>query len=114
MKKYDMSKIMKRAWEFVKNVGETISSGLKKAWKEAKEFMSKEKFEGNSTLKINDAEYTFNLWEKYGKKRIYIGYKGNKAFGYYDLISQKAIGTSVKNYRIERLMDEFKNYFIYA
>ena len=36
MKKYNLSKIMKRAWELVKKAGMTISSGLKKAWKEAK------------------------------------------------------------------------------
>ncbi len=36
MKKYNLSNIMKRAWELVKKAGETISSGLKKAWKEAK------------------------------------------------------------------------------
>ena len=36
MKKYNLSKIMKRAWELGKKAGMTISSGLKKAWKEAK------------------------------------------------------------------------------
>lgn len=36
MKKYNLSTIMKRAWELVKKAGMTISSGLKKAWKEAK------------------------------------------------------------------------------
>lgn len=36
MKKYNLSKIMKRAWELVKNFGATISKGLKKAWQEAK------------------------------------------------------------------------------
>ena len=36
MKKYNLSNIMKRAWELVKNFGETLSSALKKAWKEAK------------------------------------------------------------------------------
>ena len=36
MKKYNLSKIMKRAWELVKKSAMTISSGLKKAWKEAK------------------------------------------------------------------------------
>lgn len=36
MKKYNLSKIMKRAWELVKKAGMTISSGLKKAWEEAK------------------------------------------------------------------------------
>lgn len=37
MKKYNLSKIMKRAWELVKGFGFAISEGLKKAWKEAKE-----------------------------------------------------------------------------
>lgn len=46
MKKYNMSKIMRRAWELVKTVGTTISEGLKKAWKEAKE-MVEIKLEGS-------------------------------------------------------------------
>ncbi len=37
MKKYNLSNIMRRAWELVKKMGMTISSGLKKAWKESKE-----------------------------------------------------------------------------
>lgn len=36
MKKYNLSKIMKRAWELVKKSAMTISSGLKKAWEEVK------------------------------------------------------------------------------
>lgn len=36
MRKYNLSNIMKRAWELVKKAGMTISSGLKKAWEEAK------------------------------------------------------------------------------
>lgn len=36
MKKFDLSKIMRRAWELVKKAGLTISSGLKEAWKEAR------------------------------------------------------------------------------
>lgn len=36
MKKYNLSKIMKRAWELVKKAGLSISEGLKKAWMEAK------------------------------------------------------------------------------
>ncbi len=36
MKKYDLSKIMKRAWEYVRRFKMTISSGLKRAWMEAK------------------------------------------------------------------------------
>lgn len=41
MKKYNLSKIMKRAWEMVKTAGFGISEALKKAWKEAKETMMK-------------------------------------------------------------------------
>lgn len=36
MKKYNLSKIMKRAWEFVKKVAMTMSTALKQAWAEAK------------------------------------------------------------------------------
>lgn len=37
MKRYNLSSIMRRAWQLVKKAGMTISCGLKKAWKEAKE-----------------------------------------------------------------------------
>ena len=40
MKKYNLSKIMKRAWRLVKEAGMTISSALKKAWKEAKNMLN--------------------------------------------------------------------------
>ena len=43
MKKYDLSKIMKRAWELVKKAGLTISEGLRKAWAEAKNMAKKVK-----------------------------------------------------------------------
>lgn len=36
MKKYNLSGIMKRAWEMVKKLGFGISEALKKSWKEAK------------------------------------------------------------------------------
>lgn len=42
MKKYNLSKIMKRAWDLVKKAGMSISSGLKKAWMEAKTNMDLE------------------------------------------------------------------------
>lgn len=41
MKKYNLSKIMKRAWELVKKIGATISEALKRARKEAKDMMEK-------------------------------------------------------------------------
>lgn len=36
MKKYNLSNIMKKAWELVKKAGLNISSALKKSWEEAK------------------------------------------------------------------------------
>lgn len=35
MKKYDLKKIMTRAWELVKKVGCGIAEALRKSWKEA-------------------------------------------------------------------------------
>ena len=79
MTKYNLSAIMKRAWELVKKAGMTISAGLKKAWKEAKEAMeslhSKVIAELNSLINkaadVYDYEIREKLWEKYGKSRTY-------------------------------------------
>lgn len=68
MKKYNLSNIMKRAWELVKKEGMTISDGLKKAWKEAK-MPSKEQV----IEKL--VEMGANRWTKYGKDRIYFNTK---------------------------------------
>lgn len=79
MKKYNLSTIMKRAWELVKKAGMTISSGLKKAWKEAKEM--EETLREKVVAEIKDLianasdvynyEISENVWEKYGKSRTY-------------------------------------------
>ena len=63
MKKYNLSKIMKRAWELVKKAGMTISSGLKKSWEEAKMTISKiVKFNvtGNETFTVDTATGEFS------------------------------------------------------
>lgn len=56
MKKYNLSKIMKRAWTFVRELSLGISSALKKAWREAKN-MNKEivtfNVSGNDTFTVN-------------------------------------------------------------
>lgn len=59
MKKYNLSNIMKRAWELVKKVGMTISSGLKKAWKEAKKMSEIAKLKG-TPRQIKWAEHIRN------------------------------------------------------
>lgn len=42
--KYDLSKIMKRAWFLVKRYGTKMSSALKEAWHEAKKAVKKASF----------------------------------------------------------------------
>lgn len=97
MKKYNLSKIMKRAWELVKKAGMTISAGLKKAWKEAKnmEETLREKVlkEAESLIAaaadVYDYEIVENIWEKYGKSRTYFKIietrKNSKRYASYDL-----------------------------
>lgn len=124
MKKYNLSNIMKRAWELVKKAGMTISSGLKRSWKEAKEVAEKIKFEGSvKVAKIlngktnmyvgtefdSDSNYfTFNLWEKGGKRRIYINDYNRRSVGYIDLNNGNALETSFSKGEVI----ETANYFI--
>lgn len=110
MKKYNLSNIMKRAWELVKKAGMTISAGLKKAWKEVKEIMEKIKFErsakvakiinGKHSMYVgtefdSDSNYfTFNLWERGSLRRIYINDYHRRSVGYIDLNNNNALETS--------------------
>lgn len=113
MKKYNLSKIMKRAWELVKKVGMTISSGLKKAWEEAKN-MEENLIE---TLKSNLEEMAYSCdyihagikrdvvakeWSKNGNKRTYLNincysmagnYKGQYKCGYVDMVTGEYVVT---------------------
>lgn len=111
MKKYNLSNIMKRAWELVKKLGMTISSGLKKAWQEAKEMKENlvEELKANlEEMAYND--YHINLgtdrqaqskvWEKNGQKREYLTitcftgngrFKGAYKCGYVDLVTNEYV-----------------------
>lgn len=84
MKKYNLSKIMKDAWNLFREKFGSFADCLRKAWAIAK-VPVKKPFDGSVT--INGFE--FNLWENYGKRRIYINnYSGsNKSNrgGYIDL-----------------------------
>ena len=59
MKKYNLKKIMKRAWELVRGMRMTISSALKKAWKEAKMEVAKE------TKNVVIAHFERYNWRRY-------------------------------------------------
>lgn len=91
MKKYNMSKIMNRAWELVKKMGMTISAGLKKAWKEAKAMVEKKKIE--QRVKILKPGYPdcadsnflfFNRYQKNGKNRIYVNDYKRRTIGFFE------------------------------
>lgn len=78
MKKYNLSNIMKRAWEMVKRAGMTISEGLKKAWKEAKCMKQQLINKLNEIVdekNSHDNGYHYKAvvsnWENYGKSRTY-------------------------------------------
>lgn len=61
MKKYNLSKIMKRAWELVKHFGFAISDGLRKAWKEAKSMLRTVKNTCADRDKLRDAGYGYTI-----------------------------------------------------
>lgn len=127
MKKYNLSKIMKRAWELVRKASMTISSGLKKAWKEAKEMIKFEKIakvaiidkngETNpniGTTRDDDSNYlTFKLWEKNGRKRIYANDYKRRSVGYIDcnaenqIVSEYSYGDNVETMKWFRANYEF-------
>lgn len=111
MKKYNLSNIMKRAWELVKKAGMTISSGLKKAWEEAKEM--KENLVEELKANLEDMMYnniyihagversvSTKLWEKNGNKRTYLAincytangrFKGSYKCGYVDMVTNEYV-----------------------
>ena len=111
MKKYNLSNIMKRAWELVRKAGMTISSGLKEAWREAKEM--KENLVEELKANLEDMIYTniyihagvertvsAKLWEKNGNKRMYLAincytangrFKGSYKCGYVDMVTNEYV-----------------------
>ena len=99
MKKYNLSNIMKRAWELVKKAGMTISSALKDAWKEAKEM--KKKFENYAKLVVvgrenygddDNAKYvSAKRWEKNGCRRIYFNDYKRRTVGYIDCDTKEIV-----------------------
>ena len=120
MKKYDLSKIMKKAWSLVKGLGMTMSSALKEAWREAKSL----KAQLISKLEMLAAEagshdngYHYNVyvkdWANYGKSRTYFSIyetrdnsRHNKkiSYGYFDNQAERYVpekcGDLTKNFTV--------------
>ena len=114
MKKYNLSEIMKRAWEIVRSAATTMSAALKQAWKEAKEMMEKKQFTGFAKVLKEERDYGdccylyFKKWEKYGKSRIYVNDYKNRTLGFIEngeFNLKDAQGNNDE--RINRAMDTF-------
>lgn len=98
MKKYNLSTIMKRAWELVKKDEMTISEGLKKAWEEAKDMKKQLIAKMNKIAEIAKCDgWHYDViikdWANYGKSRSYFSIIETRDhskhyvkydFGYYD------------------------------
>lgn len=124
MRKFDLRKIMKRAWELVKSFGRTMSAALKTAWAEAKKAVEKVAFDKYGEVRVfvsenSEAydEFYFTKWEKYGKKRIYFsdskfGGMHPKCKGYIDCNNGNAVVWDKKPYGIPAKNDEIiSNFF---
>ncbi len=104
MKKYDLSKIMKRAWELVKKVGFGISEALKSAWKEAKEMASAKTWDEIEKAADKYCEgsryyWTVSRWQKCGHDRAYINIRRKNSqcqtpAGYWDMKEDKYVSPS--------------------
>lgn len=87
MKKYNLSKIMKRAWSIVRKLKNTFSEALRMSWKMAKfeVAIKKEWYRPEGTVE-------FNVWQGYGYVRAYYKcswmskYQNNKKTSYIDLL----------------------------
>lgn len=66
MKKYDLSKIMKRAWEIVKKTGVKFVEALKFSW-----VIAKKEVELKKEWYADNGVVTWNIWCGYGKIRAY-------------------------------------------
>ena len=111
MKKYNLSQIMKRAWELIKKAAMTRSAALKQAWKEAKENNQDLVATLKATLEtmaygdyhINagiDRQANVKMWEKGDAKRAYLAincytangrFKGSYKCGYVDLVTNQYV-----------------------
>ena len=67
--KYNLSEIMKRAWEVVKKAGTSFAAALKFSWVCAKKELRLKESWGYKLPE--DAKVSFNIWTGYGRIRAY-------------------------------------------
>lgn len=93
--KYNLSKIMKRAWEMKRMYRQlSFSQCLKRAWSEAKaeyqNSLAPAVFENGMEITIDGFTRTLSRWTKDGHDRVYINGGSKKGDGYVDLRSRKS------------------------
>lgn len=109
MKKYNLSKIMKRAWELKRcNSYYSFSKCLSLSWSEAKrELRAAEEsaaaeaqkgatFKQGMEITVGYSTYTLRRWQSYGKDRIYINVNAHKNIGYLDVRTGNIYGAPRK------------------
>lgn len=96
MKKYNLSKIMKKAWEMKRSYHArslTFAQCLKRAWQEAKnEYQNSlvpEKFTDGMEITVDGITRTLSRWTKGGYDRVYINGGCRKGDGFVDLKNKK-------------------------
>jgi hypothetical protein len=112
MKKYDLSKIMKRAWELKRSWNcraLTFGECLKRAWSEAKEAVKVNnlfgiKFVNGMNITVNGITCQLRRWTKAGYDRIYVNDGSRKGGGYIDIINRENHLTS--NFDTQKKMAE--------
>lgn len=97
MKKYNLSKIMKRAWELRKSYRAralTFAECLKRAWQEAKTAYQNSQvskiFTDGMEITVNGVTRTLKRWAKGGYDRVYINGGCRKGDGFVDLKNKRA------------------------
>lgn len=109
MKKYNLSKIMKRAW-VLKRCNSYYSFGkcLHIAWVEAKQARAKAEqeaaaesqkaaaFRQGMEITVGYSTFTLRRWQSYGKDRVYINVNATRNIGYLDVMSGNIYGAPRK------------------
>ncbi len=104
--RYDLSKIMKRAWE-MKRLHKALTFGqcLKNAWGEAKvEYQNSlvaTIFENGMQITIDGYTRTLNRWTKGNMDRIYINGGSRKGDGFVDLVSRRMFLNGNLSYQVK-------------
>lgn len=86
--KYNLSEIMKRAWEVVKKASVSFSAALKFSWACAKKALE---LKAKELRTHEDYKVTFTVWAKYGKLRAYYrcnwwsNYSNSKSYNFVEM-----------------------------